>query len=1658
MRQLLCGAASLWLLLLAGSLEAATPPNTSITNTATASFSLGGVATTVTGSATITTAGRTSAKVQFLQYVASGASAAGAASIPVAPTQCSSSGSAAGPFAAASGPTPLGGATLAVPGSIRLAPTTYYGDGEPVFIQVTDLDQNLNPALAETVLLTLTSSAGDSELLRLTETGPSTGVFVGYIQTTTAAPKTNDCQLSVAPGLTLTATYVDASDPTDRVPATALLDPFGMLFDSTTGMPVSGATVTLLNAANSLPATVFCDDGTTPYPSTVVSGSNVTASGGTLILPAGHYRFPQVAPGSYQLKVLPPTGYTAPSTVAVANLQALPGAPFNLVAGSREEAFALPAGAPVRIDVPLDPAGGGLQITKTAGLAQVGIGDFLPYTLTLLNSHPTPTLGARIVDILPPGFRYQARSARLNGVAMPAPAISPDGRTLTFAIGTIPSNAALTLSYVVQVTAGARIGDADNVASAAAPVSSNTAHASVVVHEDLMQSRAILTGRVTTGPCTSPEGDHQAGLFNARIFLEDGSYVLTDKQGLWHLDNIRPGTHVVQLDKDSLPKGYAVIACEHNDRFAGRAYSQFVNVRGGSVWRADFHVARAGAAAALPADASTAAAAPQSLVEELPYDAAWLQASAPKTEWLHPQSGFQPALPAIKIALHHHPQDVIDLKINGTKVSALNYDGMLVNPARSAALSTWSGVTLHEGDNELQMTVRNTQGAVILNETRSIHYAGSPVSVAFDPQRSQLVADGKTRPVIAVRFIDKDGHAARRGVVGEFQVNSPYQAYDIRRGIEADPLGGNIGGRARYQILDDGTALIELSATTKAGEVVLGFAFNGDHRQEVRTWLSPAARDWILVGFAEGSVGQKALSGNMQALNDADADKTLFDENRVAFYAKGQIKGGFLLTLAYDSAKPRGTPDSATLKQAVDPNQYYTLYADATDPQFDAASTRKLYLRIEKQQFYALFGDFDTGLTVTELSRYSRTVNGAKSEYHGQRFNYNAFATRTAQAYIRDDIQGDGTSGLYRLSQSNIMINSDKVHIEVRDRFQSEVILSSRDLTAYLDYDLDPVLGTLLFKEPVPTLDGNFNPVFIVAEYETQNSTQEKLTYGGRGAFDPTGKLELGVSDIHEGNEGDSGNLTGADLTYKPDPKTTVKAEFAHSNSAIAGVSSAGDAWIIQATRQDEHLSAKIYDREQELGFGLGQQSNSQAGTREVGADARYKWTGNITLNGQLYRQDVLATGSQRELAEADAQIRDGSLTTLVGLRSVKDAIETTGLDAGGDSNQVLGGAAYELMNKQLTLRAKAEQSIGAADSIDFPNRYLLGADYKLTSLTTAFIEAEADRGAQLSTDLLRVGLRTTPWAGAELRSSVGDEVQDGARLFSSLGLTQKWQIDKHWQADFTIDRGETVKDDGAAPFNVNVPPASGPLNDSYTTVAAGSAYSNGDWSANGRVERRVSDLGDRFNVLAHLDRKLDADQSVAAGLIYTDTSALGTVTRNLDARAGWVRRPADGPWMWLDRLDFITQTLVNTVDDSSAHKVVNNLNANYRATALTQWSFSYGEKYVFDRLSGTDYNGFTDLLGMEVRHDVAPNWDVGLSGSNLHTWSTHTMGYSLGASVGHSLTTNVWVAVGYNVLGFDDRDFGAAQYHARGFYLSVRAKFDQDTFGLNGRAAGQAP
>jgi hypothetical protein len=151
-----------------------------------------------------------------------------------------------------------------------------------------------------------------------------------------------------------------------------------------------------------------------------------------------------------------------------------------------------------------------------------------------------------------------------------------------------------------------------------------------------------------------------------------------------------------------------------------------------------------------------------------------------------------------------------------------------------------------------------------------------------------------------------------------------------------------------------------------------------------------------------------------------------------------------------------------------------------------------------------------------------------------------------------------------------------------------------------------------------------------------------------------------------------------------------------------------------------------------------------------------------------------------------------------------------------------------------------------------------------------------------------------------------------------------------------------------------------------------------------------------------------------------------------------------------LDRLDYITQTSQTTSSSINGAKLVNNLNTNFMPSRHTQISLQYGSKYVLDTIDSTDYKGYTDLIGTEIRHDLTQDWDIGTYGSVMRSLNAGVHNYGLGASVGYKVVDNMWLSVGYNVLGLSDRDFAGAAYQARGPYITLRMKVDQDTFGLN--------
>jgi uncharacterized repeat protein (TIGR01451 family) len=389
------------------------------------------------------------------------------------------------------------------------------------------------------------------------------------------------------------------------------VDPTGVVYDSVTRAPIVGAVVTLIGP-NGL-----------PVPASQLlpgqQGQTVVATGPA----AGSYRFdvlPGAPAGVYTIQVTAPGGYAAPSTLIppAGVLPFQPGpAPFTVV----PSVGAPQAGQPSTyyLQLTLNPGAGGadivhnhipldptllpqLAIDKRASVSSAEIGDLVRYTIRVRNLSSTlavPNLS--VIDTLPAGFRYVPRTARLTGsppVALADPAGSP-GPQLGFTFGSLGANQTIEFNYHVKLGVAAADGDGINRAYAqSGALRSLTAQATVKVGGGVFRTEACFAGKVFSD-CGNSGGNSvgqgggngiqdpgEPGIPGVRLYLEDGTSLVSDSQGKYSFCGLTPRTHVLKVDDTTLPPGTRLGVTAN--RNAGDPGSLFLDLKNGELAQADF--------------------------------------------------------------------------------------------------------------------------------------------------------------------------------------------------------------------------------------------------------------------------------------------------------------------------------------------------------------------------------------------------------------------------------------------------------------------------------------------------------------------------------------------------------------------------------------------------------------------------------------------------------------------------------------------------------------------------------------------------------------------------------------------------------------------------------------------------------------------------------------------------------------------------------------------------------------------------------------------------------------------------------------------------------------------------------------------------------------
>nr|WP_243853667.1 hypothetical protein [Sphingopyxis panaciterrae] len=1613
----------------------------------------------------------------------------GAKSAPVVPTQCD--GSDGGKLIQLAGPY-AGIATT--PAALQSSDS--FRAGEVVVVGVVLASANHDPQQRDALPVTLALENGDREQITLTETAANSGEFIGIINTIGVPPAivAGDCRLSVTPGTPVRVQVSDRADASLVALATLnfLVDPFGIVFDSGDGAPVAGSRVTIVDAATGQPAQVFGDDGVSAYPSSVVTGQSVRDAGGTTYdFPPGDYRFPFVAPGTYRLVVEPPAPYTAPSKSSAADLAGLrrpdDGLPFDITGASYGNAFTLNSPAPVRVDVPVDQPGLPLILRKTTSTAVAVPGDVIQYRIEVANRDTRRNTGAVTVrDVLPAGMRLRANTVRADGVSI-TPDVAANGREFAVTLPGVAAARSVLLTYLAEVVVSAQPGNALNRATATdnRGTSSNIAEATIAIKRDQLGDRMTIIGRIADGGCGVDPGK-AAGIAGVRVMLQDGSYTVTDEGGRYHFEGVRPGIHVVQIDPSTLPLDREAVDCARSTQSAGSAISRFVEGRGGALKRADF---RAVASTPRAAPKTGAISAPIILSDQEAAGAGrdWLAGETPGTGWIFPGTDHNPRSKSVRAIVKHLPGQTVTLRVNGKPVDDMTYEGERKSADGSVIVGMWRGIEIREGENRLSAEIKDASGVTIQTIDRAVHYSITPMRATLIRERSVLIADGVTRPMLAVRLTDRDGKPVRSGLTGDFSVPAPYYPAIEADAQQARQLAGLERARPIWKIDgDDGIAYIELEPTTASGTLAMDFTFRDDkveRKQTVETWLDPGNRPWTVVGFAAGTLGYNTLDDRMEpvaeTLDDLSADA------RLALYAKGRVRGKWLMTLAYDSDKDK---DDARFGGVIDPRAYYTIYADRNETRYDAASVRKLYLRLERPQFYAMFGDIETGISEPQLARYQRALNGGKAEYRGRNLAATAFAADTPYRFRRDEIQGNGLTGPYQLGAKDILPNSERIVIETRDRLHSERIVETVTLTRHVDYDIDYLAGTLRFRDPVLSRSSSLDPKFIVAEYEVDGVGQRVLNAGGRVSYRSNDeKLRVGATLIHDEDGNAKTNLGGVDARYRPGIDTEIRAEVAVSdakaqNGSPAATTGSAKAWLIEAEHHSSKADLLAYVRERETGFGAGQLNRGEDGTRKFGFDARLRATRALSVTGSAWQEDYLDAGSRRRAARILAEYDNGTTVGRAGLTHADDRLSD---GTRNRSNLVQFGATQRLFNKRLELDAQTEFALGGKDaSVDFPTRHRLGARFAITRDVNLVGSYEIADGDTIKARTARLGFDLAPWAGARLLATANqqDIGEYGPRSFAAYGLSQSLKLGQHLSVDVSVDGNRTLGGIRAKDvLNADQPVASGgflgaggTLTEDFLAISTGATWRADRWTLTGRAEYRDGELANRYGLTLGGLRQLGEGRALGALFTYAKASGAGTTptTEVIQFEMSWAHRPADSRISWLNKSEFRSDKVRDaiagqagpiggpslTIDgDATSRRLLNSLSVNWTPLGdrgfgegwyeRAEIGFFWGTRYNFDRFGADDVKGWSNLIGADFRFNLGEHVDVGASGTVRVGTDADTVSWAGGPTVTLAPMTNANITFGYNFAGFHDRDFEDARYARSGAYVTFKLKFDQTSF-----------
>ncbi len=1573
--------------------------------------------------------------------------------------------------------------------------------GRPLFLQANAGACNEDPATIEMALIEITSRlTDDMEVFMVTETARNSGVFRvdNPIPTRNAADfdqVSGNEILEVLEEDELVAVLDCQNSKTDNavISTRVVLDPFGVVFDSESNNPVEGAIVRLIDitgagnggAAGSL-AKVYEADGTTEVAAEQTTGIT------------GEYRFPFILPSTYMIEVIPPRGYEAPSQVSRLLLN-----PERIINDSLSYGGAyqiMENAEAIENDIPIDPTGTNVLFTnKSVDKSTVEIGEYLTYTITISSEAVNNVDSIMVEDTLPFGFEYQLGSARLGGEAFEDPA-GGSGPTLLFNIGTLEPLESVDLTYKVYVGPGAERGDGTNVAVSSSEEGvivrqSLPSKVKVEVEGGVFSTDAFIVGKVFADcNLNNVQDTGEKGVPGVRLYLETGSYVVTDEHGKYTFYGISPNKHVLKLDNTTLPRGSRLGVLDN--RHANDPSSRFVDLKNGELHRADFAICNceegtieeeialrveafskgdgelkgaisqnlafedqrvgrqgrygnvsgvvdAGSVKEIATQGPGSSADQQiETVEEviseerdILFEAA--ESGDQKLEFLNIAHGDTLTSTSLRLFVKSNASATLYLYVNEDLMGVESVGRTEVNNESGVQALEFVNLGLNPGKNELVLQVKDPFGNVRGEETATVYAPGDPKEVRVTIPQNNIEADGESKAFVLVELLDENGIHLGSEYQITLDLSEGKWLVDDENSNEQGTQVTLVNGRGQYAVaapIDPMEVIVSASLGTISSEAALNFV--------------PNLRPLIAAGIIEGTI---RLNEPLNITSSTNADgfereltalsygvDTFTADGRLAFFLKGKVAGSTLLTASFDSEKS----EEERLFRDIRPDEFYPIYGETSLKGFDAQSSGRLYIRVDRNKTYAIYGDFITQERNQnrQLGDYSRAQTGLKAQFEKGNVKTTLFGSQAFSSRVVREFSGQGISR-YELPDNNIILNSEIIEILVYDRDQSDVLISNTRLTRFRDYGIEPFSGTLVFTSPIPSVDENFNPIIIRATYEVEKGGEDYLIAGADVNVKPVDGLELGANVVQDQNPDNNFNLTSVNASYELSKGTKITLEGAQTITDGAGTDQAGRVEI-----QHKNKNANVIAQLGRSGKDFANRSTTLSkGRTEAKVRGRVSIGKSANLGAEALYSRNDTTGSETVGGLMTVQKTFlGSINTEVGVRYSRQ-------ETGTDPNNLQVNENTNLRSKLtadlpflegLSTFAEYEQDLSNADK----RLFALGGDYNLNNFAKLYARhefASTAEGRYTLNDNVRrqnsvFGIKSNYMKNGEVYSEyrLRDAV-DGESGQASIGLRNNFKISDGFNVNAGFERIFTV---------------TGAKGGDGTAISTSMDYTaNPNWKATARAEGRFTTTNRTYiNSIGYGQRINDnwtfLGKNIMALTEKAGESGLNKIQQRLRLGAAY-RDLRTNKWDALFRYEFRYNKDRNISDDYNSFAHVFSNHANFHP--VSDWTFSgrVAAKYAVE--NDTDFREFSflELFSTRALYDINEKWDAGVNASLLANSDFTTKDYGLGVEVGFIAATNLRIATGFNFMGYDDEDLSENSYTRKGAYLGFSYKFDERLF-----------